>query len=194
MSFSINFHSKSLHQHFLIDCSHSYGYDCKKIFNLVLIDANTLVFASGNLIHFFDIQTAAITTTRRSAYGGGIGFITKNPIYQHLTVAENGEKPTIFIYKYPEMEPVSILKKGTKLQYTIVDYTPDGKLLGSQGGSPDYTITIWDWEKGEIKLRAKSFSNDVINLMFSPFIDEQLTTCGLGHIKVCIHSLYKLPP
>lgn len=163
--------------------SHSYGYDCKKMFNLVLIDANTLVFASGNLIHFFNIQTATITT-RRSACGGGIGFVTKNPIFNHLTIAENGSDPTIFIYKYPEMEAVSILKKGTQLQYSIVDFTPDGKLLGSQGGSPDYTITIWDWEKGEIKLRAKSFSNDVLNFMFSPFIDEQLTTCGLGHIKV----------
>lgn len=155
------------------------------MFNLVLIDANTLVFASGNLIHFFDIQSTTVTT-RRSACGGGIGCITKNPIYHHLTVAENGNNPTIFIYKFPEMEAVSILRKGTKLQYSIVDYTADGKLLGSQGGSPDYTITIWDWERSEIKLRAKSFSNDVLNLMFSPSIPEQLTTCGLGHIKVSL--------
>lgn len=153
------------------------------MFNLVLIDANTLVFASGNLIHFFDIH-ATTMTTRRSACGGGIGCVAKNPIYHHLTVAENGNNPTIFIYKFPEMEIISILRKGTKLQYSIVDYTADGKLLGSQGGAPDYTITIWDWERGEIKLRAKSFSNDVLNLMFSPCIRGQLTTCGLGHIKV----------
>lgn len=88
------------------------------------------------------------------------------------------------------MEAVSILKKGTTLQYSIIDYTKDGKLLGSQGGSPDYTITIWDWQKGEIKLRAKSFSNDVLNFMFSPFIDEQVTTCGLGHIKVNFNGNY----
>lgn len=78
----------------------------------------------------------------------------------------------------------SRLLKGTKLQYSIVDYTADGELLASQGGSPDFMITIWDWKREEIKLRAKSFSNDVVNLMFSPYTPEQLTTCGLGHIKV----------
>jgi WD40 repeat protein len=154
------------------------------MYNLVLIDSNTLVFASGNLIHFFDIEMKTITL-RRSAYGGGIGCIAKNPVYkQHLTVAENGKKPTIFIYQFPEMSVVATLTKGTQLQYSIVDYTADGELLASQGGSPDYMLTIWDWKRGEIKLRAKSFSNDVANLMFSPYIPEQLTTCGLGHIKV----------
>lgn len=148
------------------------------------MDNETLVFASGNLIHFFNVTTSTITT-RRSAGSGGIGCIAKNPNreYNHLTIGENGKKPTIFIYKFPEMELVAMLKRGTKRQYSIIDYTSDGQLLASQGGDPDYTITIWDWKRKEIKLRAKSFSNDVVNLMFSPFIPEQLTTCGLGHIK-----------
>lgn len=154
------------------------------MYNLVLIDSKTLVFASGNLIHFFDIESKTIHV-RRSACGGGIGCISKNPVYEQLlTVAENGNRPTIFIYKYPEMEIQSTLLKGTKLQYSMVDYTADGELLASQGGSPDFMLTIWDWKRGEIKLRTKSFSNDVVNLMFSPYIPEQLTTCGLGHIKV----------
>lgn len=144
----------------------------------------TLVFASGNLIHFFDVATSSITT-RRSACGGGIGCVAKNPnpVYNHLTIGENGKKPTIFIYKFPDMQLVAMLKKGTKRQFSILDYTSDGELLASQGGDPDYMITIWDWKRQEIKLRAKSFSNDVANLMFSPYIPEQLTTCGLGHIK-----------
>ncbi|KAG5669779.1 hypothetical protein PVAND_000072 [Polypedilum vanderplanki] len=167
----------------IITLDHSYGYDCKKMYNLVLIDATTLVFASGNLIHFFNIETKAITM-RRSVCGGGIGCIARNPAYkQYLTVAENGKNPTIFIYKFPQMEIISTLTRGTKQQYSIVDYTADGELLASQGGAPDYMLTIWDWKRNEIKLRAKSFSNDVANLLFSPYIPEQLTTCGLGHIK-----------
>lgn len=154
------------------------------MYNLVLMDNETLVFASGNLIHFFNVNTSTVET-RRSALGGGIGCVTKNPNrnYNYLTIGENGRKPTIFIYKFPEMELIAMLKKGTKRQFSILDYTTDGELLASQGGDPDYMITIWDWKRKEIKLRAKSFSNDVANLMFSPFIPEQLTTAGLGHIK-----------
>lgn len=153
------------------------------MYNLVLMD-KTLIFASGNLINFFDVTTNVLTT-RRSACGGGIGCIAKNPnrIYNYLTIAENGNQPTIFIYKFPEMEIISMLRKGTTRQYSILDYTADGELLGSQGGEPDYMLTIWDWKRQEIKLRAKSFSNDVANLMFSPFIPEQVISCGLGHIK-----------
>jgi WD40 repeat protein len=162
------------------------------MYNLVLIDATTLVFASGNLIHFFNIETKAITM-RRSVCGGGIGCIAKNPaLKQHLTVAENGKKPTIFIYKFPQMEILATLTRGTRQQYSIVDYSPDGELLASQGGMPDYMLTIWDWRRGEIKLRARSFSNDVANLLFSPYIPEQLTTCGLGHIKVSRGKAFKV--
>lgn len=150
-----------------------------------MMDRETLVFASGNLIHFFDVPSQTMKATRRSAGGGGIGYLIRNPnpSYNHLTVAENGRKPTIYIYQYPEMKLIAALKKGTKRQYSILDYTQNGEWLASQGGDPDYLITIWDWRRREIKLRAKSFSNDVVNLMFSPFIHGQLTTCGLGHIK-----------
>lgn len=155
------------------------------MYNLVMMDGETLVFASGNLIHFFDVPSQTISATRRSAGGGGIGYLIRNPnhSFNHLTVAENGRKPTIYIYQYPEMKLVAALKKGTRRQFSILDYTRDGEWLASQGGDPDYLITIWDWKKKEIKLRAKSFSNDVVNLMFSPYIHGQLTTCGLGHIK-----------
>lgn len=154
------------------------------MYNLVLMDKETLVFASGNLIHFFNVNTSTVET-RRSALGGGIGCVTKNPnpSYDFLTIGENGKKPTIFIYKFPEMELIAMLKKGTKRQFSMLEYTTDGELLASQGGDPDYMITIWNWRRKEIKLRAKSFSNDVVNVMFSPFIPEQLTTSGLGHIK-----------
>lgn len=60
---NISFHRKSL------------GYDCKKLFNLCLIESNVLVFVSGNLIHFFNISTKEIQT-RPSVGGLGIGFVT----------------------------------------------------------------------------------------------------------------------
>ncbi|CRK89887.1 CLUMA_CG003434, isoform A [Clunio marinus] len=176
--------STSLIDENIISFDHSFGYDCKKMYNLVLMDKEALVFASGNLIHFFNVSTSKVTT-RRSAMGEGIGFIVKNPNpdLNHLTIGENGKNPTIFIYKFPEMKLISMLEKGAKRQFSVLDYTPNGELLASQGGDPDYMLTIWDWRRKEIKLRAKSFSNDVVNLMFSPYISEQLITSGLGHIK-----------
>ncbi|XP_053686558.1 cilia- and flagella-associated protein 44 [Sabethes cyaneus] len=168
----------------ILKFDYSYGYDCKRPFNLCKIDDDVLVYASGNLIHFFDV-TKQTVTTRRSSTGGGIGCIQINPSPElcHLTVGENGTNPPIIIYNYPEMTVVNILNNGTGEAYSRVDYSTDGELLVSQGCDPDYMLTVWNWRDGEIILRCKSFSNDVINVMFSPSVPGHLTSCGLGHIK-----------
>ncbi|XP_058840327.1 cilia- and flagella-associated protein 44-like, partial [Topomyia yanbarensis] len=162
----------------ILTFDYSYGYNCKRPFNLCKIDDNVLVFASGNLIHFFDVTTQTVTT-RRSSTGGGIGCIqtNPNPELRHLTVGENGSNPPIIIYQYPEMVVVNILKNGTAQAYSRVDYNADGELLVSQGCDPDYMLTVWNWRDGEIILRCKSFSNDVINVMFSPSVPGHLTSC-----------------
>lgn len=54
--------------------SFSYGYDCKRYFNLVCTEENVLVFLSGNLINFFNIETKEISF-RRSFLGGGLGHL-----------------------------------------------------------------------------------------------------------------------
>ncbi|XP_055535978.1 cilia- and flagella-associated protein 44 isoform X2 [Wyeomyia smithii] len=168
----------------ILKFDYSYGYDCKRPFNLCKIDNDVLVYASGNLIHFFDVRKQTIAT-RRSSTGGGIGCIQINPNPElcHLTIGENGSNPPIIIYSYPEMAVVNILNNGTTQAYSRVDYSSDGELLVSQGCDPDYMLTVWNWRDGEIILRCKSFSNDVINVMFSPSVPGHLTSCGLGHIK-----------
>lgn len=63
----------------IISYRHSYGYNCKKPYNLYLLGRETLVFLSGNLIHFLNTKTLEITV-RRSVLGTGIGCITVRTI------------------------------------------------------------------------------------------------------------------
>lgn len=81
------------------------------------------------------------------------------------------------------MEIIRVLWKGTLKSYTHLAYNSDGNLLVSQGGEPDYSITIWDWKSSKIMLRCKSHSQDVYNAIFSPSVPEHLTTSGAGHVK-----------
>uniref|UniRef100_A0A1B0CQZ2 Uncharacterized protein n=1 Tax=Lutzomyia longipalpis TaxID=7200 RepID=A0A1B0CQZ2_LUTLO len=60
----------------ILQFDYSFGYNCKKLSNLCLIDRNVLVFASGNLIHFLNISKVTVTV-RRSEGGVGIGSIAK---------------------------------------------------------------------------------------------------------------------
>lgn len=54
--------------------SHSFGYDCRRYFNLCVADPDTIIFASGNLIHFFNVAENKLWF-RRGSTGGGIGHI-----------------------------------------------------------------------------------------------------------------------
>jgi hypothetical protein len=58
-------------------------------------------------------------------------------------------------------------------------YSPDGKMLCSQGGEPDYQVTVWNWEKSLIILRCQSYINDVYVARFSPAVPGNITTSGM---------------
>jgi hypothetical protein len=55
--------------------------------------------------------------------------------------------------------------------------------LVSQGGDPDYLITIWNWQQSQVALQCKSHGQDIFNVVFSQTMYGQMTTCGSGHIK-----------
>ncbi|KAH0945279.1 hypothetical protein HN011_010803, partial [Eciton burchellii] len=161
---------------------HSFSYDCQKYFNLCVAEPNVLIFISGNLLHFFNTTTKELWF-RRGYTGEGIGHITKNPIYDHIAVGENGNKPPIIIYEWPSMYIVTILYNGTLKRYSHLTYSADGLLLVSQGGDPDYTITLWDWQKSKVILKCRSYDRNVYNIMMSPLLPGYLVTSGMEHIK-----------
>ncbi|XP_055921167.1 cilia- and flagella-associated protein 44 [Eupeodes corollae] len=169
----------------IIEFKHSFGYDCKRLFNLCLIDDDTLVFASGNLLHYYSISKNQLSF-RRTIFGSGVGFIIKNnnPDYKnHLTIAENGTESTIFIYEYPEHDIVTELKGGAVRNFTCGTYNNAGDLLASQAGYPDYMLTIWNWQTSSIVLRSMAYQNDVLDVAFSEFNPILLASSGLNHVQ-----------
>ncbi|KAK6640272.1 hypothetical protein RUM44_011958 [Polyplax serrata] len=166
----------------VVEFDYSYGYDCQKLFNLCVVDKVVLIFASGNIIHFFDTSTNK-KWYRRCYSGCGIGHITKNPKLPHIAIGEKGENPLIIIYEWPSFEIVAVLQGGTKTAYTYLNYSPDGELLCSQGHYPDYMLTIWNWRKHKIMLRSKAYGQTVFNSRFSLYVPGHLTTSGISHIK-----------
>ncbi|EDW71227.1 cilia- and flagella-associated protein 44 isoform X2 [Drosophila virilis] len=169
----------------ILSLEHSFGYDCKRLFNLVLADNDTLIFASGNFLHYFSISRREVSF-RPTVFGCGVGFITKNelPEFKNLfTVGENGPNPTIFIYEYPSHDVRIKLTNAAKSCFTAGSYNSSGELFASQAGYPDFIITIWRWECAEVVLRAKSFQSNILFVHFSEHNPILLCSSGLSHIK-----------
>uniref|UniRef100_A0A8C5M7X7 Cilia- and flagella-associated protein 44 n=1 Tax=Leptobrachium leishanense TaxID=445787 RepID=A0A8C5M7X7_9ANUR len=161
---------------------HSFGYDCNRRVNLHLLDDQTLLYVAGTVTVIVTLKPPAQRYLRSSS-GGGIGAVAVHPSKKYFAVAEKGKKPNIVIYEYPSLKPYRILRGGTMEAYAFVDFNASGTLLASVGSSPDFMLTLWDWKQEKIMLRSKAFSQDVFQVTFSPENEEQLTTCGTGHIK-----------
>ncbi|XP_066455410.1 cilia- and flagella-associated protein 44 isoform X2 [Eleutherodactylus coqui] len=161
---------------------YSFGYDCTKRANLHLLDDQTLLFVAGAMVIILGLKTHEQQYLRSSS-GQGIGAVAVHPNRSYFAVAEKGHKPNIILYEFPSLKPHRILRGGTEEAYAFIDFNTSGTLLASVGSSPDYMLTIWDWKQENIMLRSKAFSQDVFQVTFSPENEEQLTTCGTGHIR-----------
>lgn len=86
---------------------HSLGYDCTRRNNLHVLDAQTLLYASGNLLHFLDIETGELRFLRT---GGGVTAIQVHPKEPLFAVAERGSPPILTIFSWPSLEVITTIK------------------------------------------------------------------------------------
>ena len=49
------------------------------------------------------------------ATGGGIGAFAVHPSHKYFAVGEKGNDPNIYIYTYPALEIVKVLRKVTEM-------------------------------------------------------------------------------
>ncbi|XP_075710812.1 cilia- and flagella-associated protein 44 isoform X1 [Rhinoderma darwinii] len=161
---------------------HSFGYDCTKRANLQLLDEQTLLYVAGTTAIILGLKTQEQRYLRSSS-GRGIGAVAVHPSRNYFAVAEKGHNPNIILYEFPSLKPYRMLRGGTVEAFAFIDFNMSGTLLASVGSSPDYMLTIWDWKQEKTMLRSKAFSQDVFQVTFSPENEEQLTTCGTGHIR-----------
>ncbi|XP_033757971.1 cilia- and flagella-associated protein 44-like isoform X3 [Pecten maximus] len=166
----------------MLSLQYSFGYDCTKRANLHLLDEKTVIFAAGNLVQLVDLQTREHTYLR-STSGGGVGALAVHPSRKYFAVAEKGNSPNINIFEYPSLKLYRIMRGGTERSYSYVDFSSDGELLASQGGNPDFMLTVWRWREEMTVLRSKAFSQDVFRATFSTELEGQLTTAGTTHIR-----------
>ena len=87
--------------------SHSLGYDCTRRNNLHVLDAKTLLYASGNLLHFLDVETGDLRFLRT---GGGVTALQVHPKEPLFAVAERGSPPNLTIYSWPSLEIITTIK------------------------------------------------------------------------------------
>jgi len=169
----------------------SFGYACQRRYNVHYIDFGVIIYASGNTVQIVDLYKEQQKDHRKKTIllghgrdsNSGIGSLAVHPSKRFFAVGEKGAHPFIYIYSYPELKVVHILRNGTERAYADVQFSHTGSKLVSVGAEPDYTLTVWDWESERVILRTKAFSQEVFRAQFSPYSEGRLITSGSGHIR-----------
>eukprot|EP00730_Choanoeca_flexa_P004745 TRINITY_DN11792_c0_g2_i1.p1 TRINITY_DN11792_c0_g2~~TRINITY_DN11792_c0_g2_i1.p1 ORF type:complete len:1946 (+),score=593.51 TRINITY_DN11792_c0_g2_i1:1-5838(+) len=162
--------------------THSFGTELTRHRNVYVVNGNTLAMIAGNYITFRNLSTGKLSYLR-SHSGRGVGALAVHPAGNWLAVGEKGGDPVINIYHWPSLRLYKVLRNGTTSGYADLSFDPAGDMLASVGTSPDYLLTVWDWQQATVTLRTKAFSSDVWRVSFNPHLKGDLTTSGQGHIR-----------
>ncbi|XP_008427595.1 cilia- and flagella-associated protein 43 isoform X2 [Poecilia reticulata] len=144
--------------------------------NVEFVDNNTVCYACGNHICFLNLETK--TRNVFPSPGRSVGALTTDCRSGTFAFSERKLDPSIFVHTFPELELKNELKGNTPLDYTSLTLSDGGPYLGSCSSFPDYSITVWNWEKAELLCTQSQGGRDVIYLEFNPLNCLQL--CALG--------------
>jgi WD40 repeat protein len=174
----------------LVAPHHVFGIDTSRLENLKCVEPGIFMHTSGNSLSVLSLDTAIDykrrIKRRESLFGldgGGIGCFTLHPSGKLVAVGERGDSPNIYIYSYPALTLVNVLKEGTERGYSCLAFNAAGDKLASVGQSPDFLLTIWEWRDEKVTLHTKAFGQEVFRVAFSPYDEGRLVTSGTGHIR-----------
>lgn len=162
---------------------HGFGFASRKRNNVHLLNERGVLLTTLG-------STAAILDTHANTVeyifcpdGQGIGCCCVHPSRKFFAIGGQGNRPNVYIYSFPNRRLVRILRGGTERAYSCMNFSSSGEKLATVGASPDFLLTVWDWDTEKIILRNKAFSQEIYNVSFAPGKDGFLMTSGLGHIR-----------
>lgn len=100
-----------------------------------------------------------------------------------MAIAENGFESKIYLQSYPSMTVVSVCSTERK-ELTHLSFSTSGELLASQSISPEFEVTIWNWQNASIMLQFKTDQlKDNFDLKFSMESDRFMYSGGAKHLQ-----------
>eukprot|EP01035_Chromulina_nebulosa_P017859 gene17859-23472_t len=110
-----------------------FGVDSSRRGNLNFIEQDVIVYISGNAVIFENIGYNKDKRFLLSLDDGGIGCVAIHPSKKIFAVGGLGYHPRIFIYEYPSMNIIKVLKDGTEKGYANMSFNRTGLQLASIG-------------------------------------------------------------
>lgn len=128
-----------------------------------------MVYLAGSSLVMWSFQTGK----KDFIWNEGIGVtaLAANSRKGLIAVGEEGKKPSIHIYQYPQKSLLYTLRGGAVLMYTLVEFSRSGEFLVTVGDFPNYELEIFQGRTSLIKVPLemepfKAIFHDKVLLLF----------------------------
>ncbi|KAL4457327.1 hypothetical protein ABPG75_012192 [Micractinium tetrahymenae] len=153
---------------------------------LEYVDEGTLAYLCGQSVVLYQPESRS----QRFLAGSPEARITAFavcPSRRLLALAEPGERATVTIYDLQTLKRRKILSapagEGTK-EFVSLAFSGDGRYLAAQGGAPDWSLSLWVWEKSKLVASvrtAAAVGHTAVQCLFQPGEDPQyISVVGEG--------------
>ncbi|XP_061492058.1 cilia- and flagella-associated protein 43 [Rhineura floridana] len=140
--------------------------------NIGFVNKRTVCYPCGNYIIFIHIETLDRTILR--CRSGSIGAFAVSPNQNVVAYSDRQLNPTIYIHSYPGLKKQAKLKGQVNLDYSLLAFSYTGPYLASYSSLPEFSLTIWDWNKKVILCSESHPGVEVTTMSFNPMSWHQL--------------------
>ncbi|XP_053245250.1 cilia- and flagella-associated protein 43 [Podarcis raffonei] len=140
--------------------------------NVGFVTKRTVCYPCGNYIIFVNLETLERSILR--CHSGKVEAFAVNPNQNVVAYSDRQLKPVIHIHSYPGLKRQAKLKGQASLDYTLLAFSYTGPYLASYSSIPDFSLTIWDWNKKVILCSQSQMGVEVTAMSFNPMSWHQL--------------------
>jgi cilia- and flagella-associated protein 57 len=131
----------------------------------------------------------------------GISCLCLSSNKRYLAVGEKGEKPVCIIYDLQTMRKrkVLTLTDGDAKEFISISFSADAKFLLTQTGAPDWSLTLWGWEKSKVMTTVRYMLSNTRTAMHSgpPGLGMTVSQVSINPndpTQICVtgHGIFKV--
>ena len=146
-----------------VQTSYCYGLKGSVANSVVYLDERTVVYPSGANLVLCSPEQKIQKFIPLTPGSEGATAMALSPNKRYVAVAEKrGEKPALSVFDLSTLKKkksLSLAEGSVGEEWVSLGFSRDSKSLVSQGGGPDWTMVLWQWEKGKVLAQVKSNGN-----------------------------------
>lgn len=137
---------------------YSFGIKADVKNNVIYQDERSLIYPAGTNLVLYNIDQRTQAFLAFGSGGDGATALAVSPNGRYAAVSEKKqEKAVITIFDLQNMRKRKTLSSADLGSNECVSlaFSPDSKYLICQGGSPNWVLVYWHWEKAKIMASTK---------------------------------------